>query len=374
MLRPSRSDLRNLFFIKEGSMISPWKQAKVRRVFSTNHNYSQTAKECDVDPKTVHKYADQNSASIPNRNRQRDYKTRVHPEFEKFWPEIEGLLSDEKNLKPYAILEYMLDKHKNAFNPSWQRTLERRIADWKIANDIAKEATFQQCHTPGDLLAVDFTDLSKLGVRIGSELMDQNFLAFHAVLTYSNWEYAEYCGSESFEALASGVQNAFHSLGGVTARVRFDSMSAAVNNLSVDREFRSNWQSLLDHFGVQGHRINVRAPHENGDCESKHGHFKVYVDQRLMLRKSRDFESVEQWQEFLSQCTTSLNRKHSSELAKEREHIEPFPKTFFTTYTTQDSLIKSNCILRVNWFNTCCLPSGSYDFRNCLPNLVDSRR
>ena len=328
-------------------MISPWKQAKIRRVFSAIQNYFKTAKECDVDPKTVHKYTDQQSAAKPMDRPQRTYKTRVAADFETFWPEIEGLLKENHDLKPYAILEHMIDKHNEAFSPSWKRTLERRVANWKIAHGIEKEVFFPQIHKPGDVLAIDFTDMSKLAVRIGSELMDHNFLAFHAVLTYSNWEYAEHCRSESFEALASGVQNAFHSLGGVTARVRFDSMSAAVNNLSSDHEFRSNWKDLLDHFGTQGHRINVRSPQENGDCESSHGHLKDYLDQRLMLRGSRSFENHEQWQEFLSQCIATRNKKRLPQLAKDREQLEAFPKTFFPVFTTLDSTVKSNCVLRI---------------------------
>jgi hypothetical protein len=341
-------------------MIKPWKQAKIRRVFGAYQNYSKTAKECDVDPKTVHKYADQQPAAKPIEKPTRKYKTRVVAQFDVFWPEIEQLLKDNNELKPYAILEQMIEKHKDAFSSSWQRTLERRVANWKIENGVGKDVSFSQIHQPGDVLAIDFTDLSKLRIRIGSELMDRNFLAFHATLTYSNWEYAEHCRSESFEALASGTQNAFHSLGGVTRRLRFDSMSAAVNNLSTNHEFRSNWKALLDHFGTQGHRINVQSPQENGDCESSHGHLKDYLDQRLMLRGNRNFESFEQWQEFLSQCIAMRNRKRSLEVAKDREHLEPFPKTFFPVFTTQDSLVKSNCILRIKQ-NDYCIPSCFID-------------
>jgi hypothetical protein len=328
-------------------MIKPWKQAKIRRVFGAIHNYSKTAKECDVDPKTVHKYADQQPSPIGIEKQPRAYKTRLTPELDAFWPEIELLLKNDNELKPYAILEHMAEKHKEAFSLTWQRTLERRVAHWKIANGVGKDVSFSQNHKPGDVLAIDFTDLSKLGIRIGSEVMNSNFLAFHATLTYSNWEYAEHCRSESFEALASGVQNAFLSMGGVTARVRFDSMSAAVNNLSTDHEFRSNWKSLLMHFGAQPHRINVQSPQENGDCESSHGHLKDYLDQRLRLRGNRNFESMEQWQEFLSNCISARNKKRWSEIAKDREQLAPFPKTFFPIFTTQDSTVKSNCILRI---------------------------
>lgn len=255
-------------------MISQWKISKLRRLRQSNYSITRCAKECHVDRKTARKYADDQTAHTQPAKAKRAYTTRVTG-FDRFWPEIQGMLELEKDLKPYILLEHMLDKYPANFQPSWQRTLERRISKWRITNGIEKEVSFSQIHKPGDVLAVDFTDLSSLSIRVASQLLDSNHLVFHATLTYSNWEYVEFCRSESFEALSSGVQNAFNSLGGVTARVRFDSMSAAVSNLSSDREFQPNWRAFLDHFGVAGHRINVRSPQENGDCESLHGHFKV---------------------------------------------------------------------------------------------------
>ncbi len=52
---------------------------------------------------------------------------------------------------------------------------------------------------------------------------------FHAVFTYSNWEYVHLCHSESFEALSAGLQDALHLAGGAPRRVRSDSLSAAPN-------------------------------------------------------------------------------------------------------------------------------------------------
>jgi len=42
----------------------------------------------------------------------------------------------------------------------WQKTLERSISRWRIANGIEKEVFFPQIHKPADVLAIDFTDLS----------------------------------------------------------------------------------------------------------------------------------------------------------------------------------------------------------------------
>ena len=64
-------------------------------------------------------------------------------------------------------------------------------------------------------------------------------LIYHFVLTYSNWESATVCFSESFESLSEGFQNAVWELGEVPQRHRTDRLSTAVNNMSDPRSSRS---------------------------------------------------------------------------------------------------------------------------------------
>ncbi len=112
-------------------MISPWKRSNIQRSFDSDPNYTRCAKECHVDPKTVHKYTDKDV--VPKRTTQREYRTRIAP-LDEYWPEIKGLLENDPKLKPYAILEFLLDKYPTKFDPSWRRTLERRIGRWAIEN------------------------------------------------------------------------------------------------------------------------------------------------------------------------------------------------------------------------------------------------
>ncbi len=88
---------------------------------------------------------------------------------------------------------------------------------------------------------------TKLGVVEAKAWGEQAFdhLLYHMVLTYSNWESVSICFSESFEALSGGFQDALWKLGGVPQRHRSDSLSAAVNNLSEDREFRGRYRELM---------------------------------------------------------------------------------------------------------------------------------
>jgi len=332
-------------------MVSAWKRANIQRFFDSDPNYTRCAKECHVDPKTVHKYTDSNA--VPKRNTQRQYRTRTAP-LEVYWPEIEELLKNDPKLKPYAILEFMLDKYPAKFDPSWRRTLERRMEQWAIDNQIAKDVTCSQVHQPGDVLAFDFTEVASLNITVAS--IPWRGLLFHATLTYSNWEYAELALSESFEAVVSGVQNAFLELGGVSLRLRSDSLTAAVNNHNSKHNFQIRYNSFLEHFGVAGHRINVRKPEENGDCESSHGHLKDYLDQQLRLRGSRNFETLDEWRAFVAEKILKRNVKRREQFVRDRADLKPLPPSLFPTFTQVDVLVPSTSVIRIKQ-NTYSIPS-----------------
>ena len=331
---------------------------RLRRMRGLGQTISDCARMCRMDRKTAARYLDE-SVPIRKVKEPRTYRTRKDP-IEAFWPEIEAMLNNDKLLKPYMILEYLMDKHKDAFPASYQRSLERRIAQWRIDNQVEKEVTFDQVHWLADVLAMDFTDMTPLAITIRGERFEHK--VFHSVLTYSNWEYAQVCFSESFEAVADGLQNSFLAIGGVTHRVRFDSLSAAVNNLAVDKQFRSNFHLLLEHFGTEPHRINVRSPNENGDCESLHGHFKDYVDQRLRLRLSREFDSIDDYKNFLKECLAKRNDSRQAAFKAEKLELDPLPRGVFPTYTTLDVRVKSNSVITVKQ-NRYAVPSCLIGFK-----------
>ena len=323
-------------------MIANSRKAQVRRLYNQGLGITACARKCKMDRKTVSNILNEQQPPAPKQPR--TYRTREDP-LAPFWPEIEALLKQDAKLKPYILLDEMCRRHPGKFLPSWQRTLERRVDQWKVEHQVEQEVFFDQDHMPGDVLALDFSHMNQLCVTIAGEHFDH--LIFHGVLTYSNWEYAEVCLSESFEALAGGVQRCFHAIGGVTERLRTDSMSAAVNNLSTDRHFRGNYKRLLDHFQVTPHRINVRSPEENGDCESSHGHFKDYVDQRLRLRGDRNFESLIQYKEFLKKCVDARNESRSDRFREEQSVLAKLPVNDFPCYTKFECTVSRNSIITV---------------------------
>ena len=76
-------------------------------------------------------------------------------------------------------------------------------------------------------------------------------------------------------------------------------MSAAVNKLTDRREFTRSYESLLAHYRLAGQKIQAGRANENGVVEQLHYRFKQAAAQALMLRSSRDFASVADYEEFM---------------------------------------------------------------------------
>lgn len=333
-------------------MLTDEKAGRMFWMLHRGYSVVEIAWRLRMSERTIRKYRDEGILPSQRTRPPRDYRTRQDP-LEPFWPEIEELLRRDPQLRPFALLDWLKQKYNPpagglgevVITDSIRRTLERRVQKWKLQQDIQREVTFPQVHHPGDIIAFDFVVLNGLGVTIAGRPFQH--MLFHAVFTYSNWEYVHLCHSESFEALATGLQDALHVAGGVPQRVRSDSLSAAVNNLSEDKAFAKQYQGLLDHYGLQGHRINVRKPHENGDVESSHGHLKSWLDQVLRLRGSRDFTDQQEYVEFLRQVVARRNESRVVPFRKECEALERLPRQRVSTFTTARVTIKSDCILRV---------------------------
>lgn len=330
-------------------MITDWKASLVWAMLTEGRSVASVARKLEMGEKTVRKYRDGGQLPSQVEKSPRDYRTRKDP-LADYWDEVEAFLKQDTRLKPFAILEWLKQKYNKpdsepVVTDSIRRTLERRIARWKLANGIEQEVMFPQVHHPGDVIAFDFVVMNSLGVTIGKRSFDHMF--FHAVFTYSNWECVHLCHSESYEALSTGLQDALYRAGGVPRRVRSDSLSAAVKNLSSDKEFASQYGDLLSYYGVRGHRINVRKPQENGDVESSHGHLKTAIDQALRLRGSRDFTSVQAYVTFTEALITRKNALRAAAFREEVATLGPLPAQRVNAFTAVPVTVKTDCVVRI---------------------------
>lgn len=274
----------------------------------------------DISLNTAKKYL--NSGQLPDQmKKDHDWKTRKDP-FENDWNYIKNILDINPGLQSKFIFKDLKKKSPGKYQDGQLRTLQRKVKIWRATEGPQREVYFPQEHFPGDLSCSDFTHMDDLNITI----LHKPFvhLIYHFVLTYSNWEHGSICFSESFEALSGGFQNAIWRLGGVPKRHRTDNLSAAVNNLK-NKEFTENYKALLSHYEINGVNINPRRPNENGDVEVSHSHFKNAVDQTLMLRGSRDFQNLEEYEAFLQQVFDELNESRSDRFQEEKNNFNNLP-------------------------------------------------
>ncbi len=170
-------------------------------------------------------------------------------------------------------------------------------------------------------------------------------LLCHMVLPYSNWEWATVCRSESLAALRRGVQAGVFRLGRVPEWHQTDNSTSATHNLpSRKREFNEQYLVLMRHLGMKPRTIAVGKKEQNGDVESSNGALKRRLEQHLLMRGSRDFESVEAYERWIwgvLEKSNALRRERvKEELAAMRPlRVERLPEyveigTRVTTWST----------------------------------------
>lgn len=253
------------------------------------------------------------------------WKTREDP-LAAIWPQAELMLRQAPELEAKALFEHLAASRQDEIKPGLLRTFQRRVKAWRLKEGPEKEVFFTQEVKPGETLAVDWTDMKPLGVTIQGKALDHKL--FHAVLPYSNWEWAVRAQSESVLSLRSGLKASLGRLGRVPRRLLTDHSSTATHQLCRDgtrRGFNEEYLGICAHYGLEPRVINVARPQENGSCESAHGHLKRRIRQHLLLRGSRDFASEEEYDRFLIGVLEAANRlraeRVTEELAAMRETV-----------------------------------------------------
>ena len=86
-----------------------------------------------------------------------------------------------------------------------------------------------------------------------------------------------------------------------------DNLTCAVNKVGSPEEFTANYQGLAKHYGFTSCKTQPAHPNENGDIEQRHHRFKKALEQALILRGSRDFNSQTEYEDFLEKLLDQLN-------------------------------------------------------------------
>ena len=297
----------------------------MKRERAKGRTQEQAAARAGMSVRTARQY--EQRGQLPSQLKQpRTYQTRPNP-FAADWPWIQGQLEGDAALQATTLFALLCDQSPGRYQAIQLRTLRRHIAAWRLAHGPAKAVIFPQVHRPGERAQSDFTHMTDLGVTLGGVLFPH--LLFHLVLTYSNMEAIHVCLSESFEALAEGIEAALWQLGGVPAQHRTDHLSAAIRPLDADGRAQATdrYAALMAHYGMVPTTNTAGEAHENGDVEQAHYRFKQAVDQALRVRGGRDFPDRPAYARFLQDLMRQRNLTRQVRFDEERQALRPVPTT-----------------------------------------------
>ena len=307
-----------------------------------------------LDRKTARKYRD--LGKLPSEAKApRSWRTRKDP-FAEDWPRLTAMLADAPELEAQTLFEWLCEQHPGRYEPGQLRTLQRRVRRWRAQSGPAKRVFFSQAHRPGERAQTDFTNGNELAITILGERF--RHLLCHVVLPYSNWQWATVCRSESMAALRRGTQSAFFTLGFIPAFHQTDNSTAATHSLgSGKRDFNADYLALMTHLSMKPVTTAVGEKEQNGDVEAANGALKRRIKQRLLLRGSRDFDSVAAYEHWLQQVVlVPANVNRSARLGKELEAMTPLEAAWLPEFTETEAQVTAWSTIRVK-FNAYSVPS-----------------
>lgn len=305
-----------------------------------------SAMKAGMSRNAARKYLRQNDV-MEQRRVPHSWRTRPDP-LEAIWPQALEMLRQAPELEAKGLFDHLRQVHRGAIAPGLLRTFQRRVRQWRLAEGPEKEVFFTQEHRPGQVLAVDWTDMGGLGITLRGRPFEH--LLFHAVLPYSNWQWVVRANSESMLSLRAGLKAALGRLGKRPGQLLVDQSSTATHQLHRDgrhRGFNAEFLSVCAHYRIEPRTINVARPQENGDCESAHGHLKRRVLQHLLLRGIRDFETEEQYDLFLLGVIEQANRLRLDRLKEELAAMGELPGEELPDYRELMVSVGSNSTIRV---------------------------
>ena len=327
-------------------MIKETQYRKLVEVFNKTREITMSSLKAGIDRKTGSKYI-RGGRGPSERRTPHHWRTRTDP-FAEVVAELEEMLGNADDLEALTVFRYLQEKYPGMFQDGQLRTLERRVKEWKMKNGSAKVLSIPQVHVPGRLMELDWTSMNEIGITICG--IHFNHLLCHAVMTYSNWEWAEIASSESLASLKKGFQSAVFRLGAVPEILQTDNSSAATHRTGKEgkgREFNHGYATFLDHYGVAPRCINVNSPDENGDIEAANGHLKRRIVQHLALRGSRDFGSVEEYRQFLAELLVKVNGNRMEKVSEELDVMRPLPEIRLPEYTEEEKTVGAFGTVRV---------------------------
>ena len=94
-------------------------------------------------------------------------------------------------------------------------------------------------------------------------------------------------------------------------------------------------------------RNNPGESHENGAIEARHASTKHFLEQALLLRGTREFESLQDYRGFVAEVVERANARLVKALAVERACLRPLPARRAADYEELDARVSKFALLTV---------------------------
>jgi len=332
---------------------------------SKHGGIGDAAMKAGMDRKTARKYVQ--AGKLPSEMVEpRAWRTREDP-FAEDWPEVVALLELTPELEAKTIFGLLEERYPERYEPGQLRTLQRHVRQWRAEHGPDREVMLAQQHRPGEASQVDFTWATSLGVTIMGQLFAHMLCVF--TLPFSNWQWGTVCLSESLAALRRGLQAALFQLGRVPEFNQTDNSTAATHRIpdgkgalfeDGKRPFNEDYLALMRHFGMTPRTTAIAAKEQNGDVEASNGAIKRRLEQALLVRGSREFDSVDAWEEFLQAVQRKANRARGRRVEEDLAAMRPLVVARLPEFTEEDLPVSEWSTVRVK-HNSYSVPSRLMD-------------
>jgi hypothetical protein len=113
------------------------------------------------------------------------------------------------------------------------------------------------------------------------------------------------------------------------------------------RPFNEEYLALMRHFGMTPRTTKVGAKEQNGDVEASNGVLKRSLEQALLLRGCRDFESVSAWQAFIDTHLRKQNAARCERVAEELSVMRELDVSLLPEFDELDLRVSTWSTIRV---------------------------
>lgn len=320
--------------------------------YNTDGHLGRAALRSGMDRKTASKYI--NVGKLPSELKMaRHWRTRENP-FEVDWQWVEQKLEKSPTLEAKTLFDELCRTFPERYQESQLRTLQRHVRQWRALRGPEQEVRFAQEHIPGEAAQTDFTWATELQVTIAGEVFLH--MLCHFVLPFSNWQWATVCLSESYLALKRGVQAALWRLGHVPSNHQTDNSTAATWTRSKRTRFNLKYLELMAHYGMKPRTIAPGKKEQNGDIESQNGVLKRRLEQALLLRGSRDFPSVEVYEQWIFGEVERANALRKGKHDEEIKAMRKVPNRALPDFVEEAKQVTTWSTIRID-HNTYSVPS-----------------